>query len=409
MNAKQKKNLQRIGIVLASILIIIYVGFQSYRVIYNPVDTETANEYTIEDTVETTAFIARSETFVTNSRAGTIIAGVENGARIAKGQEVALIFSDPEAADTYSKLLELSAQIERYKRLASQSDNYIFNINDLDRYIDVAAIDVVNVVGSKNFVTLPEKVNDFRNQVVTRQIATGTNLDFDARLRSLETQYNNTKVKNTAHASILAENSGFYINGTDGYETAVDCKNVKSLTVQDVAGLLQAKPKAPPTGAIGKIITDFNWYLCCVVDSNLIGDLQVGKTITVNLPFASINTVRANVVAINENGKDEAAVILSCNLMNSNISGLRRETAELVIGSYTGLRIPASAIRVNKEGEKGVYVKNGNIAKFRKVNIIYTSDDYVLSAADANDDSYVRLYDDVILKGKDLYDGKVIK
>ena len=408
MNAKEKKTLYGILIAFASILVIVYIAYQAYRIVYDPVDTEAAAEYTVQDTIETTAFVAREEKYITNKKAGTIIACVENGSRVAKNEDVALIFSDPESADNYAKMQELASQIARYQKLASQSDNYIFNIEDLDHYIDVAAVDLVTTIDEKDFANLPEKIYDFRNQAVTRQIATGTNLDFKARLASLQTQYDALVKKDTTHTSIKAADSGYFVEGSDGYEQAVDIKQVKNLTVGQVEKLMKAKPSAPPAGCIGKIITEFNWYLICNIDNDLIGDLKVGKTITVNLPFASINTVTAEVIAINENGKKQAAVILECNLMNSKISSLRMETAELVVGSYTGLKVPSSAVRVDKEGNKGVFVKVGNTAKFRKLEIIYTADEYVLTASGKGEE-YVRMYDDIILKGKDLYDGKAIK
>ncbi len=408
MNAKEKKTLYGIIIAFVSLLVIVYIAYQAYRLIYNPVETETAAEYTVQDTIETNAFVVRDEKYITNKKAGTIIPCVEDGSRVGKDQDVALIFTDPEAADNYSKMQELQSQIERYQKLATQSDNYIFNIEDLDHYIDVAAVDLVTAISDKNFAVIPDRISDLRNSAVTRQIATGTNLDYEARLASLQTQYDTLSKKNTTHTSIVAADSGFFVNGSDGYEQAVEIKQIKNTTVAQVEKLLKAKPASPPSGCIGKIITEFNWYIVCNIDNDLIGDLRVDNKITVNLPFASINTIEATVLAINENGKKQAAVVLECNLMNSKISGLRKETVELVVGSYTGLRVPSSAVRVDKEGNKGVYVKVGNVAKFRKLEIIYTADDYVLTASDKGEE-YVRLYDDIILKGKDLYDGKSIK
>ena len=87
----------------------------------------------------------------------------------------------------------------------------------------------------------------------------------------------------------------------------------------------------------------------------------------------------------------------------------RTLNAELVIDSYSGLKISSSAIRVNDKGEKGVYVQNGNLVEFKKVNIIYSGDDFILSETDVGKDGYVKLYDNIIIEGKDLYDGKIIK
>ena len=87
----------------------------------------------------------------------------------------------------------------------------------------------------------------------------------------------------------------------------------------------------------------------------------------------------------------------------------------VVMKNYSGFRVSSKALRVVKtntpEGEKavtGVYVVNGVTAKFVPVNIIYSYDGYALCekvSADGN----LRLYDEVIVKGKNIYDGKIIE
>lgn len=409
MGESEKNVVKKFAIIAIAITLLTYIGYQVYRMAYSPVKTEIVREYTVEDTVETDVFVAREEKYITNKKEGTIISVIDDGSRVAKNQEVAVVFSDTEAADTYSRLRELETEIERYKKLSSQSDNYTFNINDLDENIDIAAMDLVNSVWKKNFSAIDESINNVRDQIVTRQIATGNSIDFNTKLSALEAEYKELSKKNAEHASVVSDSSGYYISGTDGLEKIVDTAKVKDLSVDDIYGVLKSRAEDVPDGAIGKVVTDFTWYFLCVVDANRTGTLEVGDSITVNLPFSVVNSVKATVYAINENTGDKAAIILSCNLMNSDISSLRHETAELVTDSYTGLRVPATAIRVNDDGEKGVFVQNGNIIEFKKLNIIYTSDDYVLSNADSTDDSFVRLYDNVVTEGKDLYDGKIVK
>lgn len=409
MGESEKNVVKKFVIIAIAITLLTYIGYQVYRMAYSPVKIEIVREYTVEDTVETDVFVAREEKYITNKKEGTIISVIDDGSRVAKNQEVAVVFSDTEAADTYSRLRELETEIERYKKLSSQSDNYTFNINDLDENIDIASMDLVNSVWKKDFSAIDESINNVRDQIVTRQIATGNNIDFNTKLSALETEYKELSKKNAEHSSVVSDSSGYYISGTDGLEKIVDTAKVKNLSVDDIYGVLKSRAEDVPDGAIGKVVTDFTWYFLCVVDANRTGTLEVGDSITVNLPFSAVNSVKATVYAINENTGDKAAIILSCNLMNSDISSLRHETAELVTNSYTGLRVSATAIRVNDDGEKGVFVQNGNIIEFKKLNIIYTSDDYVLSSADSADDSFVRLYDNVVTEGKDLYDGKIVK
>lgn len=409
MSEREKNIAKKIGVAAIVVFVFVYIIYQMYMMVYSPVETEIAYDYTIEDTVDTEVFVAREESYITNSKNGTIISVASDGSRVAKGEEVAVVFSDTSAADTYIRLNELAESIERYKRLASQSDNYTFDIDDLNANIDTSVMSLMDVVSSGNFDGVSDSLNDVRDQVVTRQIATGDMLDFETRLQELQAEYDELSQKSSKHSTVVSPQSGYYISGVDGLEQIVDCSRVKEYTVDDIYEVLKGRVEEPPKGSIGKIVTDFTWYFLCIVNSNNIGTLEVGDKITVNLPYSSVNSVQATVYAINENTGKESSVILSCNLMNSDISSLRRENAELVIDSYSGLKISASAIRVNEEGEKGVFVQNGNLVEFKKVNTVYSGDDYILSETDVGEDGYVKLYDNIIVSGKDLYDGKIIK
>ena len=61
-----------------------------------------------------------------------------------------------------------------------------------------------------------------------------------------------------------------------------------------------------------------------------------------------------------------------------------------------------------------MYVLTCNIVRFQPLDVIYSGDDYVVSTL-LNEDTYsdnkvpyLKIYDAVILEGKDLKDGKLI-
>ncbi len=409
MGERDKQTLKRIGVAALSVLLIAYIVYQAVQMISEPVETEIAYNYTVEDTVDTEVFVARQENYITNTKPGTIISIIDDGSRVAKNQPVAAVFSSTDEADRYNKLKDLEASIERYERLASQSDNYTFDVNDLNDNIDRSVMKLADVITSGKMVNLQDATNNLRDQVVTRQIAVGDNLDFQSKLTAVKAEYDALSKQKVNFTPINSAQSGYYISGVDGLEKIVDCSQLSKITVDKVYGILKSEKKAVPNGSIGKVVTDFTWYFICNAHSNSIGDLKVGDSITVNLPFSSVNSLNAKVYSINENNGEETALVLSCNLMNSAISTLRRESAELVIDSYSGLKIPASAVRVNDKGESGVFVLKGNMVTFKKINIVYSNDQFVLSATEVGADGYVKLYDNIITGGKDLYDGKIVK
>ena len=58
---------------------------------------------------------------------------------------------------------------------------------------------------------------------------------------------------------------------------------------------------------------------------------------------------------------------------------------------------------------RGVYVVSGMQMNFVPVKIIYFGEDFLICEKETDNDRRVlKLYDNVIVKGKNLYDGKII-
>jgi hypothetical protein len=88
------------------------------------------------------------------------------------------------------------------------------------------------------------------------------------------------------------------------------------------------------------------------------------------------------------------------------LAALRSASMLVVDNEYSGLRISKKSLRM-PDSVSGVYVVEGMQIKFKKVKIVYTADDFVLCEK-SDDDDALRLYDQVVVKGKNLYDGKII-
>ena len=86
---------------------------------------------------------------------------------------------------------------------------------------------------------------------------------------------------------------------------------------------------------------------------------------------------------------------------------MRTGNIAIVKDEYEGIRVPSTALRV-VDSVTGVYVVSGMEAKFVAIDIIHSTEDYSICAPNTSDSSKLRLYDEIIVKGKNLYDGKII-
>ena len=184
----------------------------------------------------------------------------------------------------------------------------------------------------------------------------------------------------------------------------------------------------------GKIVSGFTWHYVGVCSAGqgqkLLG--QNGKplssSVQIRFPGQTDRSFKATVseVTIDEE-QGLARFVLTCNVINGDVLCLNHAAARISVGESTGLRIPASAVHYLKEdgteaetqGENyipGVYVKYGNIARFCKIDPVdndhplVTDGDYILVLPKGTDGSVsqVRLYDEIIVSGQNLYDGKLL-
>ncbi|MCI7351518.1 MAG: hypothetical protein MSH60_12325, partial [Ruminococcus sp.] len=134
-----------------------------------------------------------------------------------------------------------------------------------------------------------------------------------------------------------------------------------------------------------------------VID-NSEGSFTEGGNVTLKLSSSSVpfNAVIERITAGNDPKK--SVVIISCENLTFDVVQHRVERAEMVLNDFYGLKVPAEAIRFNRENEKGVYVKLGQKITFKKIDVVFTGDDYVLSRI-TQDSSYLAVYEDIIVEG----------
>ena len=184
-------------------------------------------------------------------------------------------------------------------------------------------------------------------------------------------------------------------------------KDALSLTSQQIESALNAEPAAVSGNSLGKIVESYKWYIVGETESQNSSYFKNGAKITVNFPKEGVNHVTMLVEKADTQG-DKMTVVLSCSLMDETFANMRTEDMQIVTKSHMGYRVPSNVIRFDEDNNTGIYVLRGKIITFIPVEIIYTEDDFAIISSSSSNGKSVRLYDEVIIKGKDLEDGKVI-
>lgn len=407
----KNKTIKKIASIVAIVLVI---GFFSSYIIYHLVNksnseikTEFALNETVYKTIDAECFVIRDEEFIINDAVGTSVSFANDGDRVARGDTVSVVFNSPEDAADYLKARELKKNIAHYEELERQANFQPLNINSLTKKINNELTDYLEAVDTRKFDKALSSAEMFRDSLTGKQIATGKALDLSEKLVKLNEELESINSNNLEYTEIKTENAGYFISGADGYEKLLNFNEIDNLTVKDLKKAIKAKPEKVPSDVVGRTVSSFKWYIACVVDSDKTVNISQDKKIYLNFPESGIEKLPVKIHKISERTDKEAVVIFSCDEMNETLSDFRIEKIEIITDEYSGFKISNSSIRT-VDGQQGVYIVRGNLMGFRKIKIIFTTDDYSIVTNPDNSSGYIRLYDKVVTEGVDLYDNKLI-
>ncbi len=397
----------KIVAVILSIMVIAYMTYNAFAYTYSPVTTERlTEEASIEQTFDFKGFVLRDETAINSQSGGTSISLAVDGTRVAKGDCIAISCANNDDASVYTRLKAAKEEHSRLVTLNNQNGVNELSSEKLNDEIQTAYGDILDKIFTNDFSTVSKSVEEFNNKSATRQIMSEGSIDLSDAITSLKEEIDSLESKNVKYTEVEAPASGYYINNLDGYETTLNYAEADKLTIEQIEKAVEAEP-AETASASGKLVSSYLWYLAGVVDTKHTKSFPVGKNIIVNFPDEGLENVSMKVESAEAvNGK--LKVILSSTLMNETLANMRIENVEIVEQSYSGYKIPSKAIRFNEENHSGVYVLRGKIISFIEVEILYSQEEYVIVSASRTGGRGLKLYDDVIIKGRDVYDGKVI-
>ena len=403
--------LRKVGAAVIIVLCMFLVVYPIFKLnaTGSAVKTQTAVSRTIYETIDVKAFALRNETVIDHMYSGTLVHSVPDGSKVAVGDTVARVYSDELKAEYAQRLQELEKEIEYYRSVSLNSqathrtDIEVYNTN-----VTNALFSMLNTIESNELSSVYELSRELREAITKKQMGTGQKVDVTPIINELTREYDSLKSVAAPSSSVSVEGSGYYVNAADGFEGAYDYRDIESITPDEVEKLFSLSPAPVSTYNVGKLITDFNWYLVCNTTMEKLAGKTKGSYVSVVFGSSQIDELRMKIEAINtQEGTDEVTLVLSSNIMNESIAQLRDVAVKIKVGSVSGLAVDRMALRT-VDGNKGVYVKVGNIVEFRKVLIEYSDENIILSGDDNETRGLLQLYDEIILEGMDLYDSKLL-
>ena len=387
-------------------ILVLFLGYQWYASVFLAITTESAERFDYTESVDTTATFIRNEVTVENNKQGTIHFLVASGEKVATNGTIANIYSSSAASAAAARIAEIDKQLGIIQEIEGYNNSTAVDMGTINDRINLYLNDLIYKSSDGRFYDVGNSSSELLTVMTRKLVATGQTNDFAELKNSLNNEKTElAKQMGSVNDIVTSEKTGYFVSETDGFETVFTTEDLTKYTPEFLSS---AKVQTVASNVIGKIVYDYEWYLAAPVGINDSMHYKEGDKVTIKTDTASSPRLSATVVTTNLSESDDSAVIIfRIGEMNSEIATVRSCDIQIIKTEYSGIRVSSKAIRV-VDGVTGVYVESGIEAKFVEAEIIYSNEEYKICELNTADSKKLRLYDKIIVKGKNLYDGKII-
>ena len=388
------------------LLLGIFVVYQVFAAFYHPFTTVSAIYYETNSGIDAEAFLVRNENVITNSDAGVKCFSVEDGERVSKGGKIADVYPSQAVSNVYSQINELKKKLDSLQKIK------LYNDGGTD--VKTVSEKILNKISEYSVACANGKfdqVDTLQTELLTlissKQSIIGRGNSIDSMISSVEAELATLKTTVEEGSKVISSTmSGYFVSKVDGYEQVITPENVLELSPEELENIA---PIEPAKNVVCKIVSDYTWYFAALISNDDALKLKEGSNYKVFTNQKDNNALNATLETINTSEKsDKTAVVFSCSVTDGVFSTIRNMPITIVLDSCKGIKIPNRAIRTVND-EIGVYVVSAGVIKFKKIDIIKTFDTFTVCKMDEDGDANrLRLYDEVVEKGKSLYDGKTV-
>lgn len=412
----------RLAGILLSLFAVFFFGYQIYQFTYTPYDTEIAYDFLYTDEAEINGVVIKEEQVIDQSSSGVVKYEYSDSQKVSAGSVVASVYATEKDLENDDLINHKKAQLSLLQDLEAERNVITSGAQNVVSNIKREQVDVIKNLTANDFRSMQDSSSSFLLQLLRQQMLLNPENSYAEQIAALQSEIDSLSGNTGLQAEITAPVAGYFTGEIDGYEQFVTQDALNHLSLEEVSALVSQTQPLFEENKIGKIITSTQWHFLGLIPTRDLTKIEQGDKVSMVFPSSPSYKVTATVEQIGlYTEEDYSVILLKSNIMNEQIIDLRMEKPYIILGSGRGLRVPKQALRIQeveetdeegntkKVSQPGVFVTNGEIIKFKKVDIAFESEEYIISSMNEDDKSYLQLYDEIILGGKDLYDNKPIK
>ena len=402
------------SIVLFCVALLVYVGVQIRGLGRNSYTSQTVYEQSVVQSISLEGVFTREETVIPIDATGVVIPAYSVGTKVAVGTVLGSVYLDSGAVLAQYRIQNIQGTIRALEKAQELLDSVdVVKPDTLNGQADSYVSRLISIRDGEELEGLSGLREGLTEVLAKRAIVVDKAGGYEGRISDLRAALAELQSQtNEEIHSFSSTVSGFFVDHIDGMEGVMTPEYEESLSAPELQRWIRDYPGYQADQSAVKIASSHYWIFSGVVTEEQAQSLSEGGKVTLRFS-GQRNEVAGKLL---ESQRDPESGLYKIRIRGDSVSeyllGSRVQTAEIVVRTYQGLKIPKEAIRF-QDGQMGVYVQNGNMIYFRRIEQIFETTDYVLSRTYSQGEEgsagYVRLYDTIIVKGKDLYDQKLVQ
>lgn len=388
------------------IIFCIIIGFYIYRYFFLNIDTEIIKYGEMEDYFESKAIVVKNEYIYSFPGNAQVINKVNEGERVAFGKKLADIVKGEEQQDDLQ--LKINDLEKRIKEIENSSESHFFQSDDtkLKESID-EKIEYIKVLSNQGNI---EKISEVKDQLSSdlskKSQISGENSFSGKNLEQLKAEKAQLEKLHGDHIdTIYASSPGIVSYNLDGLEQSLNPENIAKFSIEDVKSIINSlkddnNKNAELSGV--KVIDNFSWYLCMIVEEKQLEGLKEGKKVLIAFKNYEDVPVRAKIKYISEPANGEVLISFEVTDNIQNYYDMRLADVRVITNQYEGFMVSEESI-VEVDNQKGIYIIKEGIVKFVAAEVIATDNGYALIKNIENKENAVqgssgtiKVYDEVV-------------
>ncbi len=386
------------AVLIISLFFVIYIK--------NKLKIETAKFIEFKDTVTLEGFVLRDEKIIEIPEKYTskkVFFMHNNGDSVAKNSVIARFYDSEDSIEINNKIKKLNDELDFIQKMSSQISTFNESINELNKKINENIINLLTYDFERNYYKFQSCKNILWYLLNKKQIILNKTNYITEKINNLKLELKKIEQnQNDSLYDLHTEYNGVFMNFVDGFEIDIN----DSLNLEKIYKNIILSQKTYKNNVIGKIIKSNNWYIILHISDDILN--KISENLNVKLIISEHNKeLLCKISKINKN-----IIIISCDFMNEEIIMLRKHNFKLILDEYNGIKIKKSALHKKSsdpESPWGVFVKYGKYLKFKKINIVFSDENFIICDYGSkyySDENYLQIGDKIITNGRNLYENK---